>query len=331
MSRCSRPSNCGYGSRHYADTAPFSLWDSESNDFRHPASHEHRWIQEAFGAVCVTYAWPRIFINTATPPSPVPLTVACVAAVFVPVGSQPRYLSTKTEYSNPRMADPIPAHLHFPKWERPSNEQCRVLLERLGPTMNIEAVNFVPPMIIVELRCNDGKEYGKRSLPGIARERLIDPSDAIQDTTNYLQSDPRTLCPGVRVESGLTSRHGGYLDATMASSAGVLLRSVHEGPRLTVSDHGFLSADEVYHPSSQIAGVHIGQIRQITERFEHLDVALVQLFPTSTFTNAEYFQAQAPKRLLRSNEVSNNVWCSLDGMAAGLVFLRVVGIRFRAA
>jgi hypothetical protein len=329
--------------------APFTLWDVVSEDFRHPAPHEHQWIQDAFNAVCVTYAWPQIFIETPAPPSPVPLTVACVAAVFLPVGSQPRYLSTRTDYSNPRMADPIPESLHLPKWEKPSNDQCRVVLESLEQIMNIEAVNFIPPTIIVELRHDDGKEYGKRSLPGIvggqttlyhhshtpfwkmvtqARERLIDPSDAIQDTTNYLQSDLRTLFLGVRVESGLTSRQGGYLNATTASSAGILLRSIHEGPRLTVSNHSFLNTDDVHHPSSHITGVCIGQI---TERFEHLDIALVQLFPSSTFTNAGYFQAQEPKRLLRSNEVPNNVWCSLDGMATGLVFLRVAGIRLRAA
>ncbi|KAE8349273.1 hypothetical protein BDV28DRAFT_152044 [Aspergillus coremiiformis] len=342
------PSNRGYGSRHCADAAPFTLWDAESNDFRPAAPHETQWIVDTFCAESITYAWPQIFIETATPPSSVPLTVACVAASFIPVGSKPRFLSANTSYSNPRIADPIPAHLHLPKWERPSTEQCRLVLEALGCIVNIEAINFLAPIIIVELQYGDGKEYGRISLPGLvggrttiyhhsprsfwdmqelARERLINPSEAIQDTINYPQSPLGTLCPGVRVESGLVSRDGRYMDDTMASTAGVLLRSAHEGPRLTVSNHAFLSAEDVYHPSSH-AGVCVGEI---TERFEHLDVALVKLFPSLTFTNTKNFQAQIPNRLLRSSQTPNNVWCSLDGMATGLVFLRVAGVRIRPA
>ncbi|PLN85034.1 hypothetical protein BDW42DRAFT_18441 [Aspergillus taichungensis] len=215
--------------------------------------------------------------------------------------------------------------------------------------MNIHAINFISPIIVVELCHQDGRKYERISLPGVvggrltiyhhsnipfwgtaeqARERLINPSDAVQDTTNYLESDAKTMCPGVRVESGPMSRHGKYGTATMASSAGVLLRSVDDGPRLTVSNHAFLGTDEVYHPSPQAAGLCIGQI---TERFEHLDIALVELSPSSSFTNSEYFQAQTPTRLLRSNQVSENVWCSLDGMTTGLAFMRVVGVRMRDA
>ena len=344
-----RPSNSGYGSRHFADLAPFTLWDTESGDFQHPTPQQNQWILEHFNAVSVTYTWPRIIIETPIPPLPVPLTVACVAAVFVPVGSRPRHLTTRTGYSNPRLPDPIPPHMHLPKWGRPSSEQCQFVIERLAWNMNINAISFISPIIVVELCDQDGKKYERRSLPGIvggrttiyhhsdmpfwgmaeqARERLINPLDAVQDTTNYLNSDARTMCPGVRVESGPVSKHGEYWTATMASSAGVLLRSVDEGPRLTVFNHGFLGTDEVYHPSSQAAGVCIGQI---TERFEHLDIALVRLSPSSSFTNSEYFQAQTPTRLLRSNQVSENVWCSLDGMATGLVFLRLVGVRMRRA
>lgn len=118
--------------------------------------------------------------------------------------------------------------------------------ESLGQIMNTEAVNFIPPILIIELR-RDEREYSNRSLPGkvagrIAvyhrsppsfwetilhtRERLIKPSDALQDT---------------------------------------------------------------------------------------------------------YFQTHEPKRLLRSTEVSDNVWCTLDGMASGLVYLRTDGVRLRRA
>ncbi|KAJ9259481.1 hypothetical protein DTO207G8_1044 [Paecilomyces variotii] len=340
-------SNNGYGSRHASDVAPFTLWDSSRRDFRYPTPSEHAWINTTFQAVSVTYIWPDIIIETPNPPTPVPLTVACVAAMFIPVGHQITYLSTDIDYSNPRMPDPVPEHLRFHKWERASTEQYEAVLQELGKLVNIQAVNFIPTLVIVEIRTGDGRTYERRSLPGRVggqttlyhhsetpfwkmerqgRERLIEPSDMTQDTTNYIR-ELHTLCPGVRVESGTTSRYSGYLDTTMATTAGILLRSNKEGPRLTVSNHGFIDTDEVYHPSPR-TGDCIGQV---TERFEALDIALVKLFPSITFTNSEYFQANIPKRLLRSNEVPENTWCSLDGMASGLVFLKVHGRRFRVA
>lgn len=153
---------------------------------------------------------------------------------------------------------------------------------------------------------------------------MIKPAGSLHDMTNYLSTELHSLCPGVRVESGTTSRHGGYVNSTIATTAGVLLRSCDEGQRLTVSNYGFPDSDDVYHPSTFPEGLCIGQI---TQRFEALDIALVQLHPSTSFTNAEYFETQPPKRLLRSNEVPTNVWCTLDGMASGLVFLRVAGVR----
>ncbi|PLN82298.1 hypothetical protein BDW42DRAFT_167033 [Aspergillus taichungensis] len=163
--------NVGYGSRHYADIAPFSLWDEESSAFQHPTDHESWWIFETFDAVSVSFLWPRIIIETATPPSPAPLTVACVAAIFIPIGSRYTPLATKTSYSNPRMADPIPIQFRWPKWKRPTKEQCRAVWESLGQIMNVEAMNFIPPIIIIELR-HDEKKYEKRSLPGKVAGRI---------------------------------------------------------------------------------------------------------------------------------------------------------------
>ena len=57
----------------------------------------------------------------------------------------------------------------------------------------------------------------------------------MHDMTNYLSTELHSICPGVRVESGTTSRHGGYVNSTRATTAGVLLRSCNEGQRLTVS------------------------------------------------------------------------------------------------
>ena len=340
-------SNCGYGSRHISDLAPFSLWDDSRQEFRLPTEPEMEWIFKTFRPTSVGFFWPEIVIETPVPPSPVPLTVACVTAIFTPSDDDSTALVTQTlSYSNPRIADPVPQESHLGRWERPSEEKCEKIFEGLQKFANIQAINFVSPILIVELRADDGRSYNRHSLPGRVggrttiyhhssipfwktasqgQERLMNPNDTTQDTTNYL-SELHTLCPGVRVESGTVDRDGGFVDATMATTAGVLVRSSTDGQRLTVSNHGFLNFDEVYHPSA--SGTCIGQI---TERFEALDIALVKLFPSTNFTNANYFQAQPPKRLLHSNQVRDNIWCSLDSMASGPVFLRVRGVRVLSA
>ncbi|KAL2801742.1 hypothetical protein BJX63DRAFT_416672 [Aspergillus granulosus] len=328
--------NNGYGARHASDLAPFSLWDDRIHDFRFPTLEERKWIFDAFRAESVTYSWPDIIIETRSPPNPIPLTVACVAATFIPAGSDCPYLATNTDYSNPRMSDPLSPHIQLPKWERPSKQQREAVLQALRRLATVQAVNYIAPIIIVEIAL-DGRSYSNRSLPGKigglltmyhhshtpfwplacqGRDRSITPR-IVQDTTNYFLTDHQTLCPGVRVECG---------DATMASTAGVKLRNTDSGAiRLTVSNHRFINS-EVYHPSSRNGGVCIGHIN---ERFEALDVALVKPYPSTTFTNGEYFQAQPPNRLLRSTEVLNNTWCCADGMASGAVYLKVAGIKDR--
>ena len=67
--------------------------------------------------------------------------------------------------------------------------------------------------------------------------------------------------------------------------------------------YGFLGTSDVYHPDT--GGVHI---EEITERLEALDIALVHLYPSTTFQNTDYFQAQLPKCLLRSSEIQYNTW-----------------------
>jgi len=109
----------------------------------------------------------------------------------------------------------------------------------------------------------------------------------------------------------------------MAITCGVLIRCNSGDPRPTVANHGFWGTGDVYHPHANVGGVHI---EEITERFEALDIALVQLYPSVCFCNTDYFQAKSPKRLLRSSEIRYNTWCSLDSMATGLVFLRDTGV-----
>ncbi|EGD92123.1 hypothetical protein H112_00410 [Trichophyton rubrum D6] len=337
----------GSWSRHITDKAPFTLWDSSQQDFRYPTSSEKQWILNTFSATGLTISWPEIFIETRSPPVPVPLTVACVPCLFVPPDHPVNPLSADISYCNPRLPDPIPVIFHYSKWGKPSKEEYQVVFHKLKDMMNIRSISFVHSIIIVELRADDGRVYERRSLPGRVanhltlyhhsqtpfwdlkvqgRERVIKPTASLHDMTNYLSTELHSLCPGVRVESGTTSIDGGYLDTTIATTAGVLLRS-SEGSRLTVSNHSFPYSDDVYHPSLFPDGLCIGQI---SERFTALDVALVKLHPSTSFTNNKYFESQQPKRLLRSSEVPINTWCTLDGMASGLVFLRVAGIQLFA-
>ncbi|KOS42442.1 hypothetical protein ACN38_g6692 [Penicillium nordicum] len=141
--------NNGYGARHASDTAPFSLWDDHEHDFRSPTPEETKWILDAFGAESVTYSWPDIIIETCHLPNPVPLTVACVAATFIPVGSNWPYLTTNTDYSNPRLPDPLSPHLQLPMWERPSEKQQEAVLQALSGPVTMEAVNYIAPITLL--------------------------------------------------------------------------------------------------------------------------------------------------------------------------------------
>ena len=322
-----------------SDRAPFSLWDVATQDFRNPTPTERGWVITTYSATTVIYAFPEIIIRTSSLPSPVPLTIAGLVAVFLPPGASRSPLGVTTNYANPRLHDPV-SHLQLAKWELPAREIRAEIYGVLQELANIKAIYYMPPTIFVELVPDDDRVYNRHSLPGVVggipveyhhsptpflamgaqgRERLMDPGlNSAQDTANYSATG---LSPGVRVESGPARRGGGYATTAMATTCGVLIRCNVGGPRLTVANHGFLGTDDVYHPHA--GGVHIGEI---TERFEALGIALVQLYPSVAFQNTDYFQAQPPKRLLRSSEIRYNTWCSLDSMSTGLVFLRVCGV-----
>lgn len=149
----------------------------------------------------------------------------------------------------------------------------------LQPLCNVKAINFISPLIIVELEV-DGTVYAPQSLPGIvggrpvlyhhsasdywvtqlplALERTISPNSAqgLEDDTSYLTKDDGRLCPGVRLSSSPLTNIGGYAEALLGTTSGALLRK-DAMERLTVSDQGF-PTNEVYHPN--IGGRLIGEI-----------------------------------------------------------------------
>jgi hypothetical protein len=345
----------GYGGRHWLDKAPFSLWDSEKNDFRLPTDLEVSWLITHYNPTAIDFQFPIIVIETVSPPEPLPLTVAAVAVNFVPPSTKPVHdvnglrmeplfnarPGVATNYAGPR--EPVdPLSFKFRKWTQPSDEELRVLVEQLFTFCNPRMVHILCPQLIVELHVDDQRVYKPNSLPrrigGFAvyyyhqadsvfgelsirdRERLISPTTSTEDDSDYLAAFDE-LCPGVRVESAQLTNVGKYADPSIHSTAGILVRDNHGRQRLTVSNHGFPYSDEVFHPTNN--GSHIGEI---DERFEHLDIALVKLNPSIKFTNTTYFEAKGPRRLLRSREIPLGAFFCVDGMSTGAVFMQAQGI-----
>lgn len=149
--------------------------------------------------------------------------------------------------------------------------------------------------------------FGGLSLQG--RERLIVPSESVQDTTDYIQAS-NALWAGILFKRPMLGLMRSFL-------LGVLLRDTHGHERLTVCDHGFIPSNEVFHPSN--SGTQIGEI---DERWKALDIALVKLNASIPFTNQKCFEAKAPRRLLRSDEIAEGSFC-VDGMSTEAVFLHV--------
>ena len=347
----------GYGGRHILDEAPFSLWDDAKGDFRLPDSSERNWLVTRYRATAVDFQFPVMLIETADPPDPLPLTVAAVATKFVPPPSETvdrnaggmrlrplhdaRPLQFTTDYAGMRGPED-PLQFTFRRWVQPIDEELKSLVRALFRFCNPRMVHILCPYIIVELCCEDQRTYEPGSMPrrmggysvhyhhsvesvfqGLSmrgRQRLISPHASIQDTSNYLDLFDE-LCPGVRVSSGTVTDSDSSAEASMSTTAGILVRDTHGHQRLTVSNHGFLHSKEVFHPSD--SGTQIGEI---DERWEHLDIALVRLYPSVQFTNSTYFEAKVPRRLLRAHEIPNGAFFSVDGMSTGVVFMQAQGL-----
>jgi hypothetical protein len=325
------------------DKAPFTLWDAAAMGFRLPTTEEKGWLMTTYKSACIIIHYPRIIFQTDDPPDPVPVTVAGVSALFVPPGFEVPELRASSNYASPRVTALLP-ELDLSGWhKRPSREELIQVIEALRTVADVIAINVVGVFMYVELRWGDGKRHGRYSLPGrvaglsttywhhdepmwptltrLADTRLIDPRDDIQDTSDYLALRG-TLTPGARLKSSLTTSSGQYASLSRATTAGVLLRDSGGNVRLTAANHGFLDSDEVFHPT------HTGRrIGEIDERWEAQDVALVRLDPSINFSNAAYFDAVPPKRLMRAIEIVPGTWYGVDGMSTGIVWLQAVGVR----
>jgi hypothetical protein len=340
----------GWGARHVNDQAPFNLWDEQSRKYRMPKGDKVQWLTNKFGDVRFGTSGWYLWIETANPPQPVPLTLGCMPVIFIGVGEEHHEPLPQSPYPNPRIPDPCPA-LHWPTMAFPTKEQNITLLTALEPIANIRGVIYMPHWTVVELEYGDGRVYEAKSLPGIVggrttlyhhaeapyfkslknatRARRIDPA---QYTTTNLGSTPQDnydylrqswcLSPGCRLECGYGVPDSPTEGLNAATSAGIKLRKVNGQEVLTVSNHGFLISKEVYHPH-----VDEEKIGDVLDRRPELDVALVQLTPDTSakFTNACYFQAETPRMLLESSQINQGSWSEVDGMSSGLVSLLTYG------
>ena len=345
----------GYGAKHRLDQAPFSLWDEEKADFRYPTDLERQWLISRFDPAGIHFQFPIVVIETDNPPRPLPLTVAAVAAKFVPSPLSPvarnangmriepiedaRPIHFSTDYAGMRGPED-PLHFTFTKWTQPPENQLQLLVKALFGFCNPRSVHILCPYLIVELHCDDRREYRSSSLPrtiggyatiyhhdvesafkGLSTHaRQIIPDASTQDTSDYL-SMVNELYPGVRVTSATLADNGLAPAGSMSTTAGVLLRDGHGNQRLTVANHGFLDRQDVFHPFENNA-----PIGEIVERWEALDIALVRLNPSVRFDNNTYFESKIPRRLLRSAEIPDGKFFSLDGMSTGVVFMQSQGL-----
>jgi hypothetical protein len=305
---------------------------------------ERNWITGAFpGVTTISHNGPSLIIYTLTPPDPVPVTIAGVAAYFVPPDYRDEeVVQVNTRYASPRVPDPLPS-IRVPRFTKAKPEQVEAILNALSELADVKALNFVDYYLFVELRTNE-RQYEVHSLPGVvagltttyhlseesiwgqqldsARTRLIVPSAelGIHDSTNYSSYGP--LCPGVRLSSAPATPSGAYSSMSRSTTAGVLLRNKFGHKRITAALHEFQESEEVFHPD--ISGIRIGEI---DERWNGLDIALIRPDSSVQFSNEEYFGANPPKRLLHNSQARRGDWYEADGISTGLVYFQLRGER----
>lgn len=154
-----------------------------------------------YNPISIWFCFPRLIIRAETPATPAPLTVACVTAVFASPESHPTPLVGSSPCVNPRIPNPC-STTRWPRWGCPKKTQMIGVIEALSTRANVRRVNFLQLMIVVELIHGHGRDYPRRSLPGIAagvattyhhgplpflddmkyhnRERLLDPTPYLQ-------------------------------------------------------------------------------------------------------------------------------------------------------
>lgn len=152
----------GYGARHVNDTAPFSLWNKDRQNLRLSTAEERAWLTKVYRPLSLWFCFPQVIIITENLPIPVPLTVACVSAVFTPPETVTRPPAGSSPCVGPQIPDPCKG-IRWPRWSSPKKGQMVSVIEALHAVANVRRVNFLPAMTVVELVHGDGREYPIRS------------------------------------------------------------------------------------------------------------------------------------------------------------------------
>lgn len=328
----------GFGNRHSYDDAPFTLWDDMKKTFRNPTREEVLWIRQRYNATSIDLAFPHMCVKTPEPPHPIPCTVAAALVRFAPPDSV--VALTPVIHFQPfgdKKRDVLGTKL--PVFSFPEPAVCTEILRKLAAEVKMRAVHFLPPLIIVELRA--GSVYQRHSLPGRAGEinivyhdsptaywagteqmsysRLLEPSNLVQDNSDYLYADPKTLSPGICLASATLDNSDPLTNTWRTTTAGIMLQRGSDR-LMTVANHGFSRSDEVYHPTP--LGRRIGQI---VERLPELNIGLVSLDPSISFTNTRYFLAPAPLRMVSHDEIQAGDYYEVDGISTGRLDFVAVG------
>jgi hypothetical protein len=133
-----------------------------------------------------------IIVETFNPPKPVPLTIACTPAIFVPPGQNRRYAYGSAPKL--RVADPCP-HLSWRRMQTAADDVISVLVD---DGANIQRANFFPASKLVH---GDGRVYSNTSLPAVGDLLTTYHHDSIPflSTKNHTREhllDPRQRLPG---------------------------------------------------------------------------------------------------------------------------------------
>lgn len=272
-----------------------------------------------------------MILKCITAPNNIPLTVAGLPAVFLPIDDD--YEPIPGSPGNPRIAD-ITFDPFNPKEETPFN-----FLDRVNDWITVMGYKPINASLYLgELVIGLETDMPQHMLPGrlggfipfycigsrafkgrpIARSRLIEPREDVSDDANYRS---RGLTPGVRVSGRSKSGTSGV----------VIVNKVTGARRITVANHVFDDTSDVFHPVT-LPGCHIGVIK---ERYPDLDVALVELDEDVAYSNNTYFTADIPRRLTTANSLHHQAlapsdrsamsWYSFDSPFTGNVPLVYTG------
>ena len=309
------------------DPVDFNLYDAGTNTYRTPTQDEMRTLHEIFpSATEFRFEYPLLIVRCETPPTPIPLTVAAVAAVFLPANDD--YEPIPGNPGNPRVVDFLEGNPYEPNAETQFEFLERLLATLQEKRLSPISCTFYLGSLVVELK----NSIPAHTLPGrlggivpfysngipawkirkICQSRLITPNQYTVDTSDYRTNG---LTPGIRV-----------CGVQHAGTTGLVIRNRHSGDRrVMVANHVFSDTDQVYHPTTSVEN-HIGTI---VERFPNIDLALVRLDDHIEYHNATYFDAPTPKKFVTSqyDRVKRQGWFFLDSPFTGLVPFLWAGVR----